>query len=78
MMLKDSKENVLFKIESNVRSAVINEISWKLQPGNQVTINDLSQCISDAVTAGVREGIQTLLDNRYSDDDFERDITLKP
>ena len=77
-MLKKSKEQLLSEIHGEVNSVVCNAISWKLSEGNQVTINDLRYIICDAVATGVEAGIKKLLDSRYTDDDFEHDLTLKP
>ena len=42
------------------------------------TLKEYTCCaIREAVRVGIMEGLTVLLDAQYTDDDFERDITLK-
>ncbi len=76
MILKKQKEEVLNTINANVHSIVYSQLS-QLTYNQQVSMQALQQAIQNAISMGVEEGFRTLLENQYTDDDFERDITLK-
>lgn len=76
MMLKKHKMDVLAEIETNVRYEVNNHLV-NLTHGGMVTMNDLRYTIENAIAAGVREGVATLLENHYSNEEFEQDIGLR-
>lgn len=73
--LKKSKEDVLNEIRSQAMNATYNSMnqSQKLQVDTSPIMFMIQSAIAEAVAAGFR----TLLENQYTDDDFERDLTLK-
>lgn len=76
MMLKGNKEKITYEVYSRVYAKVSNNLSH-LTYGGQVHLNDLIYAIQNAVVQGVQEGIETLIDNQYTHEDFENDMQLK-
>ncbi len=77
MMLKKSKDEVLKEINAAAMSATYSELSNNL--GNlKVDTGSLTYALQRAIASAVEAGFEVLLESRYTDDDFEKDITLKP
>lgn len=76
MILKKNQEELLNLIHSNVYSALYNDLNI-LSHNDRVSMNDLHYCIQAAISTGVQEGFRTLLENQYTDEEFEQDIGLK-
>ena len=82
MMLKKSKEEVLTEIGQNVASVVSNEFYRQGVNLGGLNINGMhipiqgdnfQYTIQVIIAEAVKEGFKTLLNNRYTDDDFETD-----
>ena len=75
MRLKKDKEQVLAEIQARAASV----ISYDLQNMNmKVDMNSVAWSFQNAIAKAVAEGFRVVLENQYTDDDFERDLTLKP
>lgn len=78
MMLKKPRHEVLNLIRANaqatVYSSLVNNLGYAMKIDHNSVANAMAQAIADAVESG----FQTLLENQYTDADFERDLTLKP
>ncbi len=78
MILKKDKETVLSEINSRVDAAIHNDLQNAFGPGLRLDTHSLIYTLKSAIASGVEEGFRVLLENRYTDDDFEKDLTLKP
>ena len=78
MNLKKDKYSVIRDVEARVICAVNNELNALSYNAANISMNDLKGRIANAITKGVGDGIMALLENMYTDDDFEKDLTLKP
>jgi hypothetical protein len=76
MRLKKTKEEVLSEIYSRASGAVSSELysgSFRMD----INTNSITDSIQRAVARAVQDGFRTLLENQYTDDDFEKDLQLK-
>jgi hypothetical protein len=69
MRFKKTKEDVLNELKWNAKAVISNQFYH--QP-------DLSrENLAFVMAMGIEEAFRTLLDNQYTDEDFERDMNLK-
>ncbi len=77
MKLKEDTDTVLRRIEDRVREQV--KMAFTCPPpsyyGEEVKIS-INDVISKAIAEGVVVGIATLLQNQYTQEDFEKDVGL--
>ena len=73
MKLKKSREEVLEQIRVNA-SAMVSSKLYNLNM--RVDPNSFSYQLQDMIASSIAEGFRVLLDNQYTDEDFERDMTL--
>jgi len=75
MRFKKPKEEVLREI----RDRALNKTNAVSQNNATVSVNlaSLTWNIQEAIASAVEEGFRTILENEYTDEDFERDLTLK-
>lgn len=78
MKFKKDKSMVFYEIENQVKLEV--EKAFQTRPpqyyGEKVNIN-VTDIIQEAIVKGVSAGLETLLENEYTDEDFEKDINLR-
>lgn len=75
MRFKKDKEEVLREIQARASGC----ISYELQNINmQVNMGSVAYSFQNAIAKAVAEGFRVMIENQYTDDDFERDLTLKP
>lgn len=79
MKLKVDKDYFLSTVQAEVEMAVKNSfyVTAPNYYGEQVSVN-FNDLISKAVAQGVMAAMEYLVDSQYTDDDFEKDIGLKP
>ncbi len=77
MMLKKDKEDVLNEINSRSRDAMHNALYNAFGQGFRVDTHSVISALQSAIALGIEEGFRTLLENRYTDENFENDIGLK-
>lgn len=73
--LKKSKAQVLEDIHRRAMDATYNSINQNQKL--QVDTGPIMYMIQNAIAAAVTAGFNSLLENQYTDDDFEKDLTLK-
>jgi hypothetical protein len=74
MRLRKTKEEVLSEIYSRVSGSVSGQLyNLNLNNGS----NGMQYVIQQAIATGVADAFRCLLDNQYTDDDFEKDMQLK-
>lgn len=87
MRLKVDQSELLRELYDEVQNQVNDEVkralvtprpSYYTNDDIPVSLNDvIANAVSVGVGVGVVQAIQKLLDNQYTDEDFERDLTLK-
>ena len=79
MKLKVDKDHFLRTVHADVKYAVEQSFyaNTPSHYGEQVSVN-FNEIIYRAVAAGVTSAMKRLIESQYTDDDFERDIGLKP
>lgn len=75
IVFKKSKEAVLDDIRNAASAAVYNELTYNFNLS--FNKNDMVFSLQIAMAKAVEEGFRSMLDNQYTDDDFENDITLR-
>ena len=72
---KKSKEEAL----NDIRGRVHGRINYTLTRtmGQSIDMSPIIYNIQTAIADGIEEGFRALLDAQYTDDDFEKDLTLK-
>ena len=78
MNLKKPKQEVLNQINANVSGIIYNHLSNNLGNSMRIDAGGLTYTLQQAIAIAVTEGFRTLLENQYTDDDFENDMALKP
>ena len=78
MHLKISKEALISDVKYQANIAINNYLSANSYSLQYLNINELKRLITNAVSEGIAEGVKVTLDNLYTDDDFEKDLSLKP
>lgn len=77
MRLKQDRYSIIRDLEARVMCQVNNELNALSYNAANISMNELKARITNAIASGVSEGMKTLLDNLYTDDDFENDLNLK-
>lgn len=77
LIFKKEKEVVLEDVKWRVYNRVENMLQNYTYNG-QITLDKLMEAIKYSISEGVTEGLNAMLENQYTEDDFERDLTLKP
>lgn len=77
MNFKVSRQELLDRIKSNSSAAIHNHLYNSLGNSIKVDTGNLGYTLQTAISEAVTAGFKTMLDNQYSDDDFEKDLTLK-
>lgn len=72
MKFKNGEEAALWAVHYKVLQTIQNQFSYM---DSNRSVKDL---IAQAIADGVREGLKEFLHHQYSDEDFERDMQLKP
>lgn len=80
MRLKVSKQELITKVQDNAFYAVESAFNRNYnaeydQYGNRITFS-LNSVIREAILAAVTATVETIVENQYTDDDFEKDIGL--
>lgn len=75
MRLKKDKEQVLSEIQARAAAVVYNDFQ---NMNLRVDTQSVAWTFQNAIAKAVAEGFRVVLENQYTDDDFERDLTLKP
>ena len=78
MMFKKDKETLLAEIRCNSENAIHNHLYNSLGPGMAMTNGSMVNTIQVAISMAIEEAFRTMLEARYTDDDFDKDIGLKP
>lgn len=74
-MFKKSKEDMLREIERRAAAAMGSD----LQNANlRVDFGSVAWTMQNAIARAVAEGFKVMLENQYTDDEFEQYIGLKP
>lgn len=79
MRLKKNQWDVQAEIQSRAQNAA-QTILYQMTGtygSNSSPASSMVDMISKAIAAAVAEGFQVLIQNQYTDDDFERDLELK-
>jgi glutaminase len=76
MRFKKSRQEVISEIGARVSCASYNQLR-SLQYNTEFDTNSVINCINVAISESVLEGFKTLLENEYTDEDFECDMQLK-
>jgi hypothetical protein len=72
-MLTTKKVQLIEKISAEVETAVANQI-------NDITyrqVNNVAFAIQCAIVAGVNAAVRSIVENSYTDEEMERDLTLR-
>lgn len=75
MNFKKSKEEVLNEIQARAGAVVYSDFA---NMNMRVDTQSVAYVFQQAIAKAVAEGFRVILENQYTDDDFERDLTLKP
>lgn len=86
MKLKKSIQDVQYQIQSQATSIAANSINYAFQQiygydsgGQQNQVNEtMKNAIAKAIGLAVAESFRVLMENQYTDNDFEKDIGLTP
>lgn len=78
MMFKKDQEALLASIYSNSRARIHNHLTSNLGPHAAIEPGDMTYIIQEAIAMAIEEAFRTMLEARYTDDDFEKDVGLKP
>lgn len=78
MNFKKSRQEVLDQIKANSSAAIYNHLNNSLGSSIKVDAGSMVYVLQEAISRAITAGFQTMLENEYSDEDFEKDITLKP
>lgn len=74
MMLKKPKQQVLDEIQARAAGA----ISYELQNMQlQVNMGSAAWTLQQAIAKAIAEGFKVMIENQYSDAEFEEDLGLK-
>lgn len=76
MRFKKTRQEVINEIRGRVSCQAynqLNSIQYNMKFDSNSIINALNMALSEAIT----EGFRVLLENEYTDEDFERDMNLK-
>ena len=76
MKLKKDKEQVFWEINARCQTAA--KLSLDNALGYGQAMGPVSNAVSQAIAMAVAEGFKVLMENQYTDEDFERDLTLRP
>lgn len=57
------------------KEQVLNDIKWNAFA--IITRGNVSSDVADTIANAIEEAFRTLLDNQYTDEDFEKDMNLK-
>lgn len=68
-MLKKSKKEVLTEIRASATAEL-----YRMSNAN---LSNLQFSMTDAIGAAIEAGFRTYIENQYTQDDFEKDLTLK-
>lgn len=74
-MLKKTKQQVLDEIRMRATSSCYSTLV-SYNPNISVDMTSFSYALQQAIGSAVAEGFRTLLENQYTDADFESDLTL--
>lgn len=76
---KKPKEEVLRQIKVNAGAAISYSLQNNLGASMNINLNtnSIAYAIEQAISEAVAEGFRTMLEAQYTEDDFERDMTLK-
>ena len=77
MMLKKSKQDVLNEINVAASNAISSTLQGSLHGSMKLEVGSISWAIQKAVADAVEAGFSKLMDNIYSDTEFENDMTLR-
>ncbi len=77
MKLKKSLDDVIYDIEEEVKFEVTQAFKAPSPEyyGQEVNIS-INDLIAKAITKGVTVGIRKLIENQYTDEDFENDMGI--
>lgn len=75
MILKKNKEEVLKEIQDRASASISSDLRYL---NMSIDMNSVAWGLQNAIAKAVTEGFRTLLENQYTDDDFEKDIDLNP
>ena len=76
MNFRVDKQELLNKIRGDAQNASMSYL-YQLTSGNEITMYQLRDAIANAIADAVEQGFSTMLENRYTDEDFENDVGLK-
>lgn len=76
MKFKKDRLQVEWDIAADAEAAA--KYSLQNDLGGSPAMGPVTDAVSKAIGQAVRAAFRTLLDNQYTDDDFEKDIGLKP
>jgi hypothetical protein len=65
-----------WKIRADHQAAAKLQMDMSLGYGQ--AMGPVSQAVSDAIAAAVTAGIKRAIEEMYTDEDFERDLSLRP
>lgn len=77
MMLKKPKQQVLDEIYNAAESKIRYNLQNNLGAGLQMNVGSVTYAIQQAIADAVREGFSVMIDNIYTDAEFEEDIGLR-
>lgn len=78
MRFKKDMDTLMHTVRTNVHNEVKRAFvapTTNYYYGQEVKF-DMNDIIASAIAKGVAEGLRTLIDEEYTDEDFERDIGL--
>lgn len=77
MKLKREKENFLHDLEQDVKNSILDGFVYYSNSYYGSSSINLNEVISTAVALGIRRAMEKLIEEQYTDEDFENDIGLK-
>lgn len=77
MILKKDKELVLNEIRSRASGTISSHLQSNLGAHMRIDTNSLAYTLQEAISMAITDSFRVLIENQYTDDDFEKDITLK-
>lgn len=75
MNFKKPKQEVLNEIQARAQQAMQYELSGMHM---MIDTNSFVWQLQTAISKGIAEGFKVMMENQYTDQEFEQDIGLKP
>ena len=70
--------NIQYHLQNDLNNLLKLENNYNGSPSISLNSTQMSIAIAHAISRAVQEGFRVVLENQYTDEDLERDLTLSP